>query len=237
MTEYRRSELREKYCIPHDAVITVGGTVGVGKSTFTRALAELLGFRVSVENVDDNPYLNRFYEDFSRWSFHLQIFFLAERFKEQKRMFAYGGGFVQDRSIYEDTGIFARMLYEQGHMSEEDYRTYTQLFEAMVMTPYFPHPDVLVYLEGSLDEIISRVQERGRPMEQKTPTSYWEELYHRYERWIGGFSACPVVRVNINEYDVVDDPGSVEIVLARIADKISLGRQARGLCRTGVIQR
>ncbi|USG63795.1 deoxynucleoside kinase [Brevibacillus ruminantium] len=224
MSGFKNSDLREKYGIPSNAVITIGGTVGVGKSTFTHALADLLGFRVSVEKVDNNPYLGKFYEDLSRWGFHLQVFFLAERFKEQKRMFEYGGGFVQDRSIYEDTGIFARMLYEQGHMTEEDFHTYTQLFEAMVMTPYFPHPDILIYLEGSFDDIIDRVQERGRPMEQQTPIEYWRDLFNRYEDWISNFSTCPVLRININEYDVVEDMSSVEVVLSRVAEKINLGR-------------
>src|SRR6478735_10771559 len=97
--------LREKYNIPDHALITVAGTVGVGKSTLTKALASELGFRTSYEQVDDNPYLDKFYADFERWSFHLQIYFLAERFKEQKAMFEAGGNFIQDRSIYEDTGI------------------------------------------------------------------------------------------------------------------------------------
>ncbi|UED73045.1 deoxynucleoside kinase [Brevibacillus sp. DP1.3A] len=227
MSRFQNSTLREKYGIPNNAVITIGGTVGVGKSTFTHALAGQLGFRVSVEKVDNNPYLGRYYNDLSRWGFHLQIFFLAERFKEQKRMFDYGGGFVQDRSIYEDTGIFARMLYEQGNMTEEDYRTYTELFEAMVMTPYFPHPDILIYLEGSFDDIIDRVKERGRPMEQQTPVDYWQDLFGRYDSWIASFTSCPILRVNINEYDVVDDPSSVESIIARAAEKIRLGRATR----------
>ncbi len=227
MSRFTNSTIREKYGIPHDAVITVGGTVGVGKSTFTRALAEMLGFRISLEKVDNNPYLGRFYEDLARWGFHLQMFFLGERFKEQKRMYEYGGGFVQDRSIYEDTGIFARMLYEQGNMSEEDYQTYTQLFEAMVMTPYFPHPDVLIYLEGSYDDIIARIRERGRPMEQQTPDAYWQDLYRRYEAWIDSFSACPVLRININEYDISENSGSVEVVLSRLAEKIRSVRHVR----------
>lgn len=68
--------------IPANALITVAGTVGVGKSTLTAALAERLGFKTSLEKVDHNPYLEKFYHDFERWSFHLQIYFLAERFKE-----------------------------------------------------------------------------------------------------------------------------------------------------------
>lgn len=209
--------LREKYNIPSNAVITIAGTVGVGKSTMTNALAEALNFRTSFEKVDTNPYLDKFYDDFEKWSFHLQIYFLAERFKEQKRIFEYGGGFIQDRSIYEDTGIFAKMHYDKGTMTPTDYETYTNLFDAMVMTPYFPHPDLLIYIEGPVEDIIGRIAERGRPMEQQTDRTYWLEMHERYERWIDSFNACPVLRLNINDYDLMKDPDTVEHIVARIA--------------------
>lgn len=212
--------LRTKYDIPANAVITIAGTVGVGKSTMTNALADALRFRTSFEKVDTNPYLDKFYADFERWSFHLQIYFLAERFKEQKRIFEYGGGFIQDRSIYEDTGIFAKMHYEKGTMSPVDYDTYKSLFDAMVMTPYFPHPDLLIYLEGSIDDILERIKLRGRPMEQQTPISYWEEMHGRYENWINSFNACPVLRLNINDYDLFNNPESIEPIVEKIATHI-----------------
>ncbi len=212
--------LRTKYDIPANAVITIAGTVGVGKSTMTNALADALRFRTSFEKVDTNPYLDKFYADFERWSFHLQIYFLAERFKEQKRIFEYGGGFIQDRSIYEDTGIFAKMHYEKGTMSPVDYDTYKSLFDAMVMTPYFPHPDLLIYLEGSIDDILERIKLRGRPMEQQTPISYWEEMHGRYENWINSFNACPVLRLNINDYDLFNNPESIEPIVEKIAAHI-----------------
>jgi deoxyadenosine/deoxycytidine kinase len=208
--------LREKYGIPSNAVITIAGTVGVGKSTMTNALAKALKFRTSFEKVDTNPYLDKFYDDFSKWSFHLQIYFLAERFKEQKRIFEYGGGFIQDRSIYEDTGIFAKMHFDKGTMSPTDYETYTNLFDAMVMTPYFPHPDLLIYLEGPIDDIIGRIVERGRPMEQQTDKEYWYEMHNRYENWIDNFNACPVLRLDINDYDLMKNPETIEIILERI---------------------
>jgi len=208
--------LREKYGIPSNAVITIAGTVGVGKSTMTKALANALNFRTSFEKVDTNPYLDKFYDDFSKWSFHLQIYFLAERFKEQKRIFEYGGGFIQDRSIYEDTGIFAKMHYDKGTMSPTDYETYTNLFDAMVMTPYFPHPDLLIYLEGPIEDIIARIEERGRPMEQQADKEYWYEMHNRYEDWIDNFNACPVLRLDINDYDLMKSPDTIEIILERI---------------------
>ncbi len=207
------------YNIPDNAIITVAGTVGVGKSTLTAALAERLNFQTSLEQVDHNPYLEKFYHDFERWSFHLQIYFLAERFKEQKKMFELGGGFVQDRSIYEDTGIFAKMHADQGTMSKTDYDTYTSLYEAMVMTPYFPHPDVLIYIEGSLPSILTRINERGREMEIQTDVSYWEHMHGRYSQWIAEFNACPVLRLNIDDYDV-NDPASMSEILKQVGAAI-----------------
>lgn len=216
---------REKYHIPNDSIITVAGTVGVGKSTMTKALAQALDFKTSFEKVDTNPYLEDFYADFERWSFHLQIYFLAERFKEQKKIFEYGGGFVQDRSIYEDTGIFAKMHYDNGTMSETDYETYRNLFDAMVMTPYFPHPDLLIYLEGSFEEIVHRIQLRGREMEKETPISYWEEMYERYKNWINNFNACPILRINISDYDLMKKENTIEPILEKIGHFIQQSRK------------
>ncbi|MGE6632420.1 deoxynucleoside kinase [Bacillus sp. NPDC077027] len=210
--------------IPKNAVITIAGTVGVGKSTMTKALADKLGFQTSLEKVDDNPYLEPFYSDFQRWSFHLQVYFLAERFKEQKRIFESGGGYIQDRSIYEDTGIFAKMHADKGTMSEIDYETYTSLFEAMVMTPFFPHPDVLIYLHGDLDNILNRIEERGREMETQTDRSYWEEMYNRYSEWIEKFDLCPVIKINIEDYDILRDERSLEPILDEIACIIQKNR-------------
>ena len=212
--------LRKKYDIPHNAIITIAGTVGVGKSTMTKALSNALNFRTSFEKVDTNPYLDKFYYDFDRWSFHLQVYFLAERFKEQKRIFEYGGGFIQDRSIYEDTGIFAKMHYEKGTMSPVDYETYKSLFDAMVMTPYFPHPDLLIYLEGSIEDILERIKLRGRPMEQQTPVEYWKEMHERYENWINSFNTCPVLRLNINDYDLLNNEHEIEPIVERIGSFI-----------------
>ena len=209
--------LREKYDIPPHTVITIAGTVGVGKSTMTNALAKALNFRTSFEKVDANPYLDKFYDDFEKWSFHLQVYFLAERFKEQKRIFEYGGGFIQDRSIYEDTGIFAKMHYDKGTMSPIDYETYTSLFDAMVMTPYFPHPDLVIYLEGPIDDVIGRIQERGRAMEQQTSNDYWIEMHDRYENWINNFNSCPVLRLDINDYDLLKNPDAIESIVSRIS--------------------
>ena len=84
------------------------------------------------------------------------------------------------------------------------------------MTPYFPHPDLLIYLEGSFDDILDRIKERGRPMEQQTPIDYWKEMYARYENWINQFNSCPVLRLNISDYDLINDKQSIEPIVERI---------------------
>ncbi len=197
------------------ASIAIAGTVGVGKSTLANKLGELFDFKVMHENVASNPYLDKYYNDFNTWAFHLQIFFLAERFKDQKKMFSYGGGFIMDRSIYEDIEIFAKMNYEKGTMSEDDWDTYKSLFEAMVMSPYFEKPDIIIYLEGNIDHVVERIQERGREMEIATDIEYWRELDIRYKQWIDEITDMKVLRLNINQYDVNDDE-SMRIVTEKI---------------------
>ena len=110
-------------------------------------------------------------------------------------------------------------------MTDEDFNTYYELFNAMVMTPSFPKPDVLIYLECDYDEVINRRQQRGRQMEIDTDPQYWQKLFQRYETWISQFNVCPVVRVNINEYDLHADPDSLDVVINKIKSVIDTYRK------------
>jgi deoxyadenosine/deoxycytidine kinase len=214
------------HTIPSNTLISIAGMVGAGKTTLAMKLAEALGYQTSLEKVDTNPYLEDYYADFQKWSFHLQIYFLAERFKHQKQMVESGLGYVQDRSIYEDSGIFARLQYEQGNMTPRDYQTYQSLFEAMTLTPYFPRPDLLIYLEGAYEQIIQRIKQRGRAMEVQTVEAFWRELYNRYRTWIEQFDICPVLRINIQDYDLIHDPESIDLIVEKVTrffpDRISV---------------
>ena len=138
-----------------DLFITVAGNVGAGKSTLTKLVGEKLDFETHFEKVDGNPYLEDFYKDQEAWGFHLQLYFLAQRFKQQKEIHANGLNNIQDRSIYEDVEIFARNLYDNGKMSKRDYITYRDLFNDMV--PHLRKPDLMIYLDGSIDKIIERI--------------------------------------------------------------------------------
>ncbi|HQU70836.1 MAG TPA: deoxynucleoside kinase [Calditrichia bacterium] len=163
-------------------LIGIAGNIGVGKTTLTTRLAESLSLQPYFESVIDNPYLNDFYGDMNRWSFNLQIYFLAHRFKSQKEISDRKAGAVQDRTIYEDVEIFARSLYEQGFMNDRDFACYRDLFHNMV--PYLPKPDLIIYLRASVDTLMERIASRGRSYEQSISRDYLEYLNNAYERWM-----------------------------------------------------
>jgi hypothetical protein len=127
--------------------LAIAGNIGVGKTELTTRLSAELGWMAYYEPVIQNPYLDDFYADMSRWSFHLQIYFLSDRFKAQVQIGSSPLPFIQDRTIYEDAEIFARVLHDQGSMTEVDYRNYTSLFHVLV--GFLRKPDLIVYLKAS----------------------------------------------------------------------------------------
>ncbi len=163
-------------------LVGIAGNIGVGKTTLTTRLAERLGWQAYYESVIDNPYLSDFYGDMNRWSFHLQIYFLAHRFRSQTEIFKSNIPAVQDRTIYEDVEIFARSLYEQKYMSEQDYSTYCELFQNMV--EFLPKPDVIIYLQAPTDVLLKRIASRGRDYEKSIKEDYLNYLNGAYDEWI-----------------------------------------------------
>ncbi|MCG8553261.1 MAG: deoxynucleoside kinase, partial [Desulfobacterales bacterium] len=162
--------------------IAVAGNIGSGKTTLTELLAKHYKWEAHYEDVDENPYLNDFYDDMQRWSFNLQIYFLKSRFTQIMEIRNSGKNVVQDRTIYEDAMIFAPNLYDMGLMSERDFKNYCNLFQ--LMGSMVQAPDLLIYLRSSVPTLVNQIQKRGRDYEETIRLDYLKNLNNRYENWI-----------------------------------------------------
>jgi deoxyadenosine/deoxycytidine kinase len=156
------------------------------------------------EPVINNPYLDDYYRDMKRWSFHLQVYFLSKRFEVQKAIQDQGGGAVQDRTIYEDVEIFAPTLRRRGCMDDRDYENYREIFRNMVS--FLRPPDLIVYLACRPETAMSRIQKRGRSCERDIPLDFLTDLDAAYRDWSERAPAiCPVEVIDTDAVNLRDD--------------------------------
>ncbi len=179
--------------------VAIAGNIGAGKSTLTRRLAEHFGWVPFFEADVENPYLADFYADMQRWSFHSQVFYLGKRLEAHRLLVDHPASVLQDRTVYEDAEIFARNLYEQGSMSERDYDAYRRLYRAV--SSFLPPPDLIVYLESSVETLLAHIDRRGRDYERSIAPEYLFRLNRLYDQWIGGWTASPVLRLQMDRLD------------------------------------
>ena len=205
-------------------LIGVAGMVGTGKTTLTRALSDRFGLQMALESVDaENPWLESFYggeAEMRMYALHLQLHFLATRFASMRRMRGLGGSWILDRTWYEDAEIFARGLFEQGLMSSDEWTLYRRLYAELLYSPAARPPRLLVYLHGPLDVMVERIATRGRPKERDVSIEYWTALHARYERWISHFRHCPVLPLDVRDYDLVADASAIEDIAAKVRGQL-----------------
>lgn len=197
-----------------DFFIAIAGNIGVGKSTLTAMLAEHFGWTPFYEANAENPYLADFYQEMLRWSFHSQIFFLGKRLEHHHELYLHPGYVVQDRTVYEDAEIFARNLYEQGSMSERDYATYRHLYKSVAA--FLPAPNLIIYLQASTETLLTHIRKRGRAYEQAIDPQYLARLNGLYDAWIDDWTACPVLRVDMNCTDFQNNRANFEEIIERL---------------------
>lgn len=198
--------------------VAVAGNIGVGKSTLTELLCYRLGWKPFFEAVADNPYLSDFYADMHRWSFHSQVFFLARRLHHYHRLVEHPTSVVQDRTIYEDAEVFAENLYRQGYLSPRDYRTYRDIYEAVVT--FLPPPDLIIYLKASEATLRRRIALRGREFERDISEEYLAQLNRLYDEWIQGFKLCPVLTIPADDLDFVRYTAHMDLIVKRVLDRL-----------------
>lgn len=198
--------------------IAVAGNIGAGKTTLASRLAKHYAWEVRFESVEDNPYLSDFYSDMIRWSFHLQIYFLNSRFKQVLEVKQNTKPTIQDRTIYEDAFVFAHNLRESNLMSERDFQNYQDVFKAMIQ--FVKAPDLLIYLRADLPKLKSQITKRGRDFEKNIPDEYLLNLNQHYENWIQNHYQHPLLIVDINEKDLLNQPQEWDNLLAQIDKKL-----------------
>lgn len=194
--------------------LALSGNIGSGKSTLTRMLAERYGLRPVYEPYAENPYLEDFYRDMRRYSFHSQVYFLSRRLEQHLNLVTGARYVIQDRTIFEDANIFARNLFESGQMEARDWATYLGLYQGIL--PALRVPDLLIHIDASVPTLKKRIAQRGRAYEKAIPDTYLAGLNRLYDAWIQKFDACPVMRVPGDELDFVQDPAAFRWVCDRV---------------------
>jgi deoxyadenosine/deoxycytidine kinase len=190
--------------------IAIAGNIGSGKTTLTGLLSKHYRWEAHYEEVEQNPYLDDFYNEMQRWSFNLQIYFLQSRFRQINEMRASGKSYIQDRTIYEDAHIFAPNLHAMGLMTTRDFKNYMDLFG--LMTSFIGPPDLLIYLRASVPTLVNQIQRRGRDYENSIRLDYLNRLNERYEAWISTYAEGKLLIIdvdNINFADNAEDFGQI----------------------------
>ena len=198
--------------------IAVAGNIGSGKTTIAGLLAKHFGWKPHYEDVEENPYLNDFYEDMQRWSFNLQIYFLNSRFNQILEIRKSGKTIIQDRTIYEDAYIFAPNLHAMGLLSTRDFDNYSTLFN--LMSSLIQPPDLLLYLRASVPTLVNQIQKRGRKYETSIRIDYLKRLNERYEAWIDTYKLGKLLIIEADDYDFPTNTEHLRVIIDKINAEI-----------------
>lgn len=183
--------------------IAIAGNIGAGKTTLTKILAKHFAWLPQFEDVENNPYLNDFYEDMPRWSFNLQVYFLNSRFRQIIEIQQGSEVVIQDRTIHEDAQIFAPNLHGMGLMSTRDFENYTKLYETI--SGLIRPPDLLIYLKASVPTLVNQIQKRGREYEDNLRLDYIRRLNEYYEKWISTYSEGRLLVIDVDQINFAED--------------------------------
>ncbi|PKP51772.1 MAG: deoxynucleoside kinase [Bacteroidetes bacterium HGW-Bacteroidetes-12] len=177
-------------------IIAIAGNIGSGKTTLTKLLAKHYKWEPHFEDVDDNPYLNDFYNDMQRWSFNLQVYYMTSRISKIQEIRKGKKTVIQDRTLYEDAYIFAPNLHSMGLMTTRDFETYFSLFK--LQETFITPPDLLIYLRASVPTLVNQIQKRGRDYEESIRLDYLKRLNERYEAWVSTYDQGKILIIDVD---------------------------------------
>lgn len=211
-------------------IITVGGMIGLGKSSVAKILGEAFGTEVFYEKVEGNRVLEKFYTaseeeiQSKRYPFLLQLEFLSSRFRSIKKALAHDNN-VLDRSIFEDI-YFAERNNQLGRISDLELELYREIsVEMLEELDGFPkkRPDLMVYLTGSFDTVLSRINKRGRDYELDPDlVEYYRFIWEGYDEWVNNcYNESQVITIDMDKFDVVNNPEDAELLISMVKEKLN----------------
>jgi deoxyguanosine kinase len=192
--------------------IVVEGPIGVGKSSLATRLAEHLGVDTLMENAADNPFLPRFYQDPKRYALATQLHFLFDRARQVKNL---AQGDLFRKAIVSDFLLDKDMLFARLNLDDDEFALYEKVFADLRLQA--PEPDLVVYLQAPADVLQERVKRRGIDFEQGMKGDYLRRLAESYSEFFHRYDAAPILMVNSENLNFVDQQGDFDLLLERMA--------------------
>ena len=211
--------------------ITVEGPIGVGKTSLAKVIADHFQISLLREIVDENPFLGKFYKDIDEWSFQTEMFFLCNRYKqlediEKKHL-------TNDQAVVADYHIFKNLIFAERTLKNEQYNKYLEIFN--ILTRDMPKPNMVIYLNASLDTLLSRIGKRGREIEENISSIYLEQLSSDYRTFMETFEKQPpdilVLTFNGDELDFVGNKDDLKTIISQIENALHKGVKSNELTK------
>ena len=192
--------------------IVVEGPIGSGKTTLARLLSEKFNVQLLTEKAESNPFLPRFYQDAQRYALPTQLFFLFQRSRQiadmtQRDLFT--APTVADFFLEKDP-LFARL-----NLDDEEYSLYHQIYMHLQLKS--PKPDLVIYLQTPVDELVERIEERNIGYEQDMPKEYVARLADAYSNFFHQYDTSRVLIVNNEKLNIINDENALELLISRIS--------------------
>lgn len=191
--------------------IAIEGVIGVGKTSLAKMLTKRHDARLVLEQFEDNPFLPKFYEDKQRYAFPTQMAFLASRFKQQQKMLSkdlFQQLTISDY-IFEKDRIFARL-----NLEDDELALYDSIFN--IMTGISATPDLIIYLQSSVDRLLENIRQRDRDYERHISPDYLKDLSEAYNHFFYHYNKSPLMIINTSEIDFVSNEKHLDYIEEQI---------------------